>query len=574
MHTPNLILSTCLVALTACAEMPTAQSGTPREAAASQAAAAPPPVVTSGLTEPVLYSLLLGEIAAQRGEPVLAAEAYADLALKTRDARVVKRAVDLAVKARKMELATRLAVLWVELEPESYKARQVVVPLLVGEGRYRDAQPHLKALLGMKERPPSMNFLHMQALLGRPKDKSASLDLIKEIAAAYPTLPEAHYAVAQAAWQADQVDQATKSLDEALRLKPVWEAAALFRGQIYQRQSEPALLAYWQAYLQRNPDAAEVRMAYAKALAKSGQYREARAEFSTLTSKSGNNAEVSYAIALLSMQINDFESAETYLQAALKQGYPDQSILRLYLAQVSEGRQRYDEALSRYDEVDGAERALEARLKAVVLLGKLKRVAEAKLRLDSLKPDNDRERIDIVQAEAQMLREAGDPAGAFAVLDKALRAMPDATELLYDRAMAAEKINRLDVLEADLRRLIELDPDHAHAYNALGYTLADRTPRLDEAIKLIEKALKLAPDDAFILDSMGWAMFKAKRYEESETYLRRAYGNRPDVEIAAHLGEVLWSRGRQDEASKVWSEAARLSPDNEVLRETQKRLKR
>jgi tetratricopeptide (TPR) repeat protein len=150
--------------------------------------------------------------------------------------------------------------------------------------------------------------------------------------------------------------------------------------------------------------------------------------------------------------------------------------------------------------------------------------------------------------------------------------MPDSPELLYDRAMAAEKVNRLDTLEKDLRRLIQLKPDYAHAYNALGYTLADRTTRIPEAIELLEKALKLEPDDPFILDSMGWALFKAKRFGEAADYLRRAYGAKPDPEIAAHFGEALWMKGDKEEARRVWKNGLQIHPDNESLRDVASRL--
>lgn len=573
MNTKSVIAPAFLAILSACAQAPHAESGSTLTAQAGAAAAASQGAPAKGLTEAVLYELLLGEIASQRGEEALAAEAYVDLALKTYDPRVVKRAVELAVKARKFEDARRMAGLWVDIEPESFKARQILIPLLIGQENYAEALPHLKALMAMKDRPPGVNFLHLQSLLGRYKDKAAGLEMIKELASGYPGIPEAHYAVAQAAWPASQYDLAKQSLDTALRLKPGWETAALFRGQVQQQQGDAAMLAYWKTFLQAYPDANDVRLAYAKALAKAGQYQEARAEFGGLSKKAGNPAEITYAIALLSMQIDDLDGAEHNFKQALKQGYDDEDTIRLYLAQISESRSRYEEAVARYEEIAPGERYLEARLKAALLLGKMKRLDEAKARLAALVPANDREKVRIIQAEAQMLRESGDHNGAFATLDAALKAMPDSDDLIYDRAMAAEKISRLDIMEADLRRLIEKDPSHAHAYNALGYTLADRTERVDEALVLLEQALKLQPDDPFILDSMGWALFKAKRLDEAEAHLRRAYNGRADPEIAAHLGEVLWQRGQRDEARKLFAEVAKKHPDNDVLRETMARLK-
>ena len=183
-------------------------------------------------------------------------------------------------------------------------------------------------------------------------------------------------------------------------------------------------------------------------------------------------------------------------------------------------------------------------------------------------------RIQVRQAEASLLREAGDLAGAYAVLEQGLAEFPDAPDLLYDVAMLAEKLDRLDVAEARLRRLIELKPDDPQALNALGYTLVDRTARIEEGRALIEKALKLSPDDPFILDSMGWAMFKLGRYDDAVVYLGRAYAGRPDAEIAAHLGEVLWVKGERDRAKEIWAAQLKDAPDHPVLLETMRRLSR
>jgi tetratricopeptide (TPR) repeat protein len=180
--------------------------------------------------------------------------------------------------------------------------------------------------------------------------------------------------------------------------------------------------------------------------------------------------------------------------------------------------------------------------------------------------------VQLTQAEAQLLRDANAYKDAFDLLGQALQKMPDYPDLLYDHAMAAEKVNRVDVLESNLRKLIQIKPDHAHAYNALGYTLADRNERLPEARDLIEKALKLSPDDAFIMDSMGWVLFRMGRNGEALDYLQRAYILRPDGDIAAHLGEVLWADGKQDQARKVWTDALKDNTQNEALQNTIKRI--
>jgi tetratricopeptide (TPR) repeat protein len=247
--------------------------------------------------------------------------------------------------------------------------------------------------------------------------------------------------------------------------------------------------------------------------------------------------------------------------------------VRVYLGQLAEARSNLEEALTRYKSVEKGRGQYDAQLRAALVLGKLGRLQEARAWLAGLNPGSDVERLQQVQTEAQLLREAKDYEGVFNVLGKALEKSPESPELLYDRAMAAEKVNRLDALEKDLRKLIKLKPDYAHAYNALGYTLADRTNRIPEALELLEKALKLEPNDPFILDSMGWALFKAKRYGEAVDYLRRAHAARPDPEITAHFGEALWMKGDKEEARKVWNGGLKTHPDNESLREVLSRLK-
>jgi tetratricopeptide (TPR) repeat protein len=208
---------------------------------------------------------------------------------------------------------------------------------------------------------------------------------------------------------------------------------------------------------------------------------------------------------------------------------------------------------------------LAAQIRYAALLAKQGKLAEARTYLHGVKTDNAADRVKLIQAEAELLRDAKDYQGVYDLLGTALASQPDSPELLYDHAMAAERVNKLDVLETDLRRLIVLKPDYAHAYNALGYTLADRTNRLDEAVKLLEQALKLAPNDPFILDSMGWAQYRQGNIDASLSYLRRAYSLRPDPDIAAHLGEVLWQQGKRDDAHKLWQTSLDSNPQNAAL---------
>lgn len=525
------------------------------------------------LTELVLYQFLLAETAWQRGERKLAAEAYADLAIRTRDARIARRAAELAVLAQAREQAMQATKLWVELEPDSERAQQIWISLLAASGHIKETRPHFEALLKAAGDAPGPVFMQMHGLFSRQTDFVAIFDLVAGLARAHPNLAEAHFAVSQAAWDAGQYERAERAVNQALALKPDWEIAALLKGQLLLRNNEAGLLTYWAGFLAQNSGARDVRLAYARQLARAGRYAESRQEFERLLEDTPGSSEPTVAVALLAMQAGDFDAAETYFLKALEMGYPEADQVKLYLGQIYESRNRLDEALGWYRQVDKGPRFVAAQLMSAVLIGRQGHVAEARALLQGITATSETERIQVIQTEAQILREARDYPAVYKVLSQALARSPDSPELLYDRAMAAERLSKLDVMEKDLRKLIKLRPNHAHAYNALGYTLADHTDRLTEAIDLLQKAMQLAPNDPFVLDSMGWALFKKGKLKEAADYLKRAYAGRPDPEIAAHLGEVLWKMGQRDEANKLWEGALKKDPDNEALRETVSRLK-
>lgn len=558
-------LALLAVSLSACAQSPAVSP------VLSESGSLSTPATTKTLTSQVLYQFLLGEIAGQRGELKLSAEAYADLATRTRDARIAKRATEVALFARMSALALKNARLWQELEPASPKALQTLSSLLVGSGRMAEARPFLQSWV--KTGKGGEVFLQMHGLLARQKDKQAVLDLIADLAADFPSVPEARFAVAQAALQAGKGVKALTELDEAMRLKPGWNAVPLFKAQVLQQtQNEEAALNFFKEYLATSPAEREVRLAYAKQLARASRFAESRAQFEWMAREMPDNPENHLAIGLIAMQTNDFDSAEASMTKALELGHPDEGSVRYHLGQLAEARGQAERALTWYQSVTKGRQRLDAQLRAAVVLGKMGKTEQALAWLATLAPEDMAERIQIVQTEAQVLRDAKNFSGVVETLTRALEKMPDATDLLYDRAMAAEKVDRLDLLESDLRRLIKLKPDFAHAYNALGYTLADRTQRIKEAIELLEIAIKLEPEDPFIQDSMGWALFKAARYPEAVELLRRAHAAKPDPEIAAHLGEALWMKGDKEEARRIWQGSLQTHPENESLRETTSRL--
>ena len=571
-----------LLVLAACAEQPVQPGAEPAEQPASQAPAQKPRVVVRPTVKPsvlpqqelsqaVLFKLLLAEIALQRGQNNVAVQSYLELARETRDPRIAQRATEVAWNSRFLGVALETAGIWLAADPESVQARQVLATLLVSQSRLAEAQPYLEKSLAADKENLGHNFLQLNTLLARHPDKAAVLALTQSLAKPYPTLPEAHYSIAQAAVSAGQGELALSEIRTALKYRPDWEQAALFQGQLLQRTSNAEALAYYQGYLRSYSQAMDVRLNYARLLVTAKQYTEARNEFQALLKEFPNNPDVSMAVGLLSLQLNDYDTAETQLQHALETNYKDPNTVRFYLGQANEERKHFDEALRWYGSVSGGEQYVPSRARYASILAKQGRMPEARKYLQEA-ARNAQERVQFTQAEAQLLRDANEYREAYDLLGQALEKNPNSPELLYDHAMAAEKIDRIDVLEANLRKVIQLKPDYAHAYNALGYTLADRNTRLPEAYSLIEQALKLAPEDPFIIDSMGWVLYRMGQNDASVTFLKRAFELRPDAEIAAHLGEVLWAAGKRDEARKVWSSALKDNPANEVLLATVKKF--
>ena len=524
------------------------------------------------LTEQLMFKMMLAEVAVQRGQPHVAVPAYLELARETRDPRIAQRATELAWNARFVSAALEAAGIWLQADPDSTQARQVIAGLLVNQAQLAEAQPHLEKWLAADRSNVGQSFLQLNALLARHKDKPAVLKLMQALAQPYPDVPEARLSVAQAAWNANEQQVALDEANAALKLRPDWELAALFVAQVLQRRSDDEAMRYLDEYLKSHPKARDVRLNYARLLVNAKNYAEARKQFEALVGEYPQNADVGMAVALLAMQANDYEAAETQLKRVLELNYKDPDMARFYLGQVNEERKRFDEALKWYSSVSQGEQYISAQARYAGILAKQGRLPEARKHLQQASANNNQQRAQLTQAEAQLLREANAYQEAFELLGQALEQLPNYPDLLYDHAMAAEKINRLDVLEGNLRKLIQIRPDHAHAYNALGYTLADRSQRIEEAYGLIETALKLAPEDPFIMDSMGWVLYRMGRNQEGLDYLQRAFALRPDPEIAAHLGELLWVVGRQEQAKKVWAEALKDHPNNEVLQNTVKRF--
>lgn len=532
-------------------------------------AKAPVTQVDNELTAEFVYKYLVGEVAGQRGDFATSGSIFYDLARATRDPRLAERAAKVAAYGNVASLTIPAVKLWSELDPASTEAQQAMTETLIATGQLNETEPYLTKLLANAETRAN-GFLYLNALLGRSADKANVLRLIESLAKPYPTLPEAQFAVAQAAWSASQDDVALQALNRAESLRPGWHVAALLKGQVLFTKSPQSAISFYQDYLVKHPEVNEIRINLAKLLVNQKQYATAKKEFPLIikhaeTSHTKNSAEVTAVVGLLSYQSADYAAAATYFEQALSLGFKDVDQIYIYLAQTAEKQNHNEAATNWYNKVEPGQHYLEAQLNLANLIARTQSVDKAIDKLDALEGLNTEQQIIVIQSQAALLAKAKRHQEAFDLLDKAVRNLPNTPELVYDYALAAERIKKLDLMESELRKAIAAKPDFAAAYNALGYSFADRNIKLDEALQLIEKALSISPNDHYMLDSLGWVHYRKGNLDKAIAYLQQAYNMNPDPEIAAHLGEVLWQKGQHEAAKKIWQDALTADPDNEIL---------
>jgi tetratricopeptide (TPR) repeat protein len=361
-------------------------------------------------------------------------------------------------------------------------------------------------------------------------------------------------------------------IDQALELRPEWERAAVLKAEILQRTAPDEATRWLESFVEAHPDAKSAAGALAQIYVDHKRFSDARALMQKLWDREPSSRDLEFAVATIALSMKDYTEAERLLKDLKSAGYGEAGVIDLYLAQAAEETRQWGKAIEHYRAVTEGDRAWLARLRIGAMYGKQGDVDKARRYLAGLNAVTQEQKIQVTQAQAQLYRDAGNDAEAYSVLAKAIADHPDATDLIYDIAMLAEKLDKVDEAESRLKRLIELRPNDAQALNALGYTLVDRTSRTDEGLQFIERAHKLAPRDPFILDSLGWAFYRKGRLDDAERYLQQALDGRPDAEIAAHLGEVLWRKGEHERARAVWKAQLDSNPDNAVLKATVRRF--
>jgi len=571
-----------------------------QDAAPPAAPASSPPAVNNSLLDaPLFYQLLIGEIEARQGQPGAAYQVILDAARRSRDETLFRRSVEIALQARAGEEALSATRAWRSTLPTSQEALRTELQILSAMNRLDQAAEPLRALLLLATPAERSGIIAaVPRFLQRASDPAHSARLVEEVLKPYLEQPAtrvaAEVAIGRAWLAAGESERALGLAQQAHAADPAAQPPVLLALELLttRREAEPIVTDYI-----ARPDAEPALMLlYARALMTLQRYPDALQQLETVTRRKPDLAPPYLTLGALHLDLKHTAEGEAALQRYLAltesaadaqadndgdagddeaASSPSQGRVQAWLMLAASADQRGDYAaaerwLSRIDDPD---RALEVQARRASMLARQGRIDEARKLLQTAPERNPQEARAKLDAEAAMLREARRWKDAYDVMAQALERQPDDPELLYEQSMMAEKLGRADEMERLLRRVIELKPDNAHAYNALGYSLADRGERLGEARDLIARALELAPNDPFITDSLGWVEFRLGNRAKALELLQRAYASRPDAEIAAHLGEVLWADGRQDEARRVWADARRRDARNEVLVETLERLK-
>ena len=575
---------------------------TPAAAPAKAAPATPPEVpVNSAMDDRLFYQLLIGELALTQGDAGTAYDWLLDAARRTRDDGLFRRSVDIALQARAGDQALAAARAWRLARPESLDALRLQMQILMVLNRPIEVTEPLRSLLEQTPAADRAGLISaLPRFLQRANDPRVVATLMEDVLKPYQSTTElripARVALGRAWMEAKDLDRALALAQQAHALEPSATGPALLAMQLMGER--PQAEATVKSYLSQPTAETPVRKVYARQLMASQRYGEAVAQLEQATRMQPEEADGFLTLGALHLELKHRKEGEAallrYIELAQRPATaatvasappesdddgeaprPDQGLVQawLMLAQAAEQGGDFKAAESWLAKIEDPQRALEVQSRRAAILARQGRITQAR---DLIRSTPERQPTDArakLMAEASVLREVKRWKEAYEVLTEAGKRFQDDADLLYEQAMVAEKLDRLDDMERLLRRVIEIKPDNAHAHNALGYSLADRNLRLPEARQLVKRALELAPGDPFITDSLGWIEYRLGNGEEAVRLLRQAYAARPDTEIGAHLGEVLWSLGQRDEARRVWRESKGRDASNDVLRETLARLR-
>ena len=508
------------------------------------------------------YLMLVAEIAGQRGQFETALDYYMRLLKLTRDPGVASRATQVAVFVKNTDRALEAAETWSELDPKSIPAHRLILLMRVRSEDVDASVEEVRHLIRLKDPDLENTMIELAHWLASDKPRDVGLDILGQMADRLPKVAELQLAMAFLASESGVPGVAEERVAAALRLRPSWSRALMLKAQLdlqagHVKSAKVAL----ESARRSDPSNPRLGLLYGQFLARTGDFRAAERELARLSERDPSNSEVRFALASVWLELGELERArKEFDYLAAEPRWQAQAQFSIALIDARAGRT--EQALREFERIKEGPLAFDARFNEISALIALGRTSEARERLAKARKDFPEERLRLYLVEAELLVKMRQVEVAFNLLSEGVEALPGQLELLYSRALLGEQLNRLDVMEADLKAVLEKSPDDAAALNALGFSLTVHRPdRLDEAESYIRRALSKRPVDPAILDSYGWVLYRKGKAQDALVPLRKAYGMFADPEIAAHLGEVLWSLGRRSEARRVWLEGWRKSPD-------------
>jgi len=518
-----------------------------------------------------VYKFLLAEIALQRNDPNAAGHLYLDLAKLTKNSLLAQNAAQLGSMVRNGRLALDAADVWSKLDPKSADAQKVLAEMYIASGNLAKARPIVKKILESEESKGD-GFLYLNNILSRVENKTNALRFIVDIAKPYPNMVEAHFAVAHTAHMAGNETIRDRELKIVDSLDPKWETSILFKGAILFQQDPNQAIDEYKKFINKNPKSNSVRLELAKALVQTEKYAEAKQHFEQLVNSPLASSDLSLTVALLALESGDDLVAEKYLKQALERKHPNPDQIYMYLARIYAQREDLANVLNWVEKISAGPMFVDSRIFAAQSIRAKNGVSDAINYLDQFKSLDRQEKLKFLQLKTSFLYNDNQYQQAINLMLSEEEKYNDSAEFYFDFGLLYEKNKDFESMEKHLKKAISLKPDYAIAYNALGYSYADRNIKLDDAKKYIEIALSIDPQNHYILDSMGWVYFRLGNYDIAYEFITKAYTIQEDPEIAAHLGEVLWKQGKQNEAISIWQSSLEKFPENLILIETKNRL--
>ncbi|GFO75009.1 hypothetical protein BPLS_P2001 [Bathymodiolus platifrons methanotrophic gill symbiont] len=519
----------------------------------------------------VLFLLMTAEIAGQRGQYELALDGYLRASERVKDVEVIKRAAKIALYVQDDAKLKQALDLWLEEEPDSLDARYLVAVAALKSGDRQGAFDNIE-FISLKD---AVDFdakaIAMVKNLQNPQSVALAYQVFSDLSAQYPDNPKLYFVLALMDAQAQKLRLAEANVSKALELDPQWVKALMLQAQLYISRGKLTAAIGVLQQVDEHEESVQIKEQIAQLLMQQGRFSEAEDVLQGLIEKHPENKGLNFKLALVYLQTGQEDSARNILQAlVIDKEFRDRA--SFYLGRIDAKAKRFDEALIWFDVISAGPYRYEASMSSVFILIEQKQYELALLRLKSLKADFPDKASDLVLVESELYSQQHLYQQSFDVLTSELLNAPDNKKILYARALVAEKLDKLQVLEDDLKYILEKDPNDANALNALGYTLVDKTNRYAEAQGYLDKAIAIKPNEPIIMDSYGWVLFKLNRLEESRQYLQRAYDLQPQAEIAAHLIEVLWALQQSRQAQAVFAEAIEKTPDDPLLLELKVRL--